>query len=156
MTLKLDAKFKGKLACGWKNGIRNLVKFHASSWKSKNLHFDGLLLTKAYKDLDKKVQKSYVSWHWRAMQNLKQNRLLVPKMACWILLILMSAVESLKICSLMYYFCQKHVKFRLKKYSRIISYDIEDVWKLWKKEIDFLFKKWHEEFREFQREKWKV
>ena len=25
--------------------------------------------------------------------------------------------------------CQKHVKFRLKKYSGIISYDTEDVWK---------------------------
>ena len=114
------------------------------------------LLTKANKDLDKKIQNSYVSWHWRAMQNLKQSRLLVPKMACWILWILMSLVESLKICSWMCYFCQKHVKFRLKKYSGIISYNTEDVWKLWKKEIDLLFKKWHEEFREFQREKRKV
>ena len=44
MTLKGDAKSKGKLTCGL-----------------KNLHFDGLLLSKAYKDLDEKVQKSYVS-----------------------------------------------------------------------------------------------
>ena len=27
----------------------------------ENLHFDGLLLSKAYKVLDEKVQKSYVS-----------------------------------------------------------------------------------------------
>ena len=61
MTLKGDAKFKGKLTRGLKNDIRNLVNFHASSRKSENLHFDGLLLSKAYKDLDEKVQKSYVS-----------------------------------------------------------------------------------------------
>ena len=35
--------------------------FHTSSQKSKNLHFDGFLLSKAYKDLDEKVQNSYVS-----------------------------------------------------------------------------------------------
>ena len=62
MTLKSDAKFKGKLTRGLKNDIRNLVNFHASSRKSENFHFDWLLLTKAYKVLDeKKKQKSYVS-----------------------------------------------------------------------------------------------
>ena len=48
MTLKGDAKFKGKLTRGLKNDIRNLVNFHASSPKSENLLFDGLLLSKAY------------------------------------------------------------------------------------------------------------
>ena len=61
MTLIVDAKFKGKLTRGLKNDIKNLVNFHASSRKSENLHFDGLLLSKAYKVLDEKVQKSYVS-----------------------------------------------------------------------------------------------
>ena len=56
MTLKGDAKFKGKLTCGLKNDLGNLVNFHASSRKSGNLHFDGLLLSKACKDLDEKVQ----------------------------------------------------------------------------------------------------
>ena len=55
------AKCKGKLTCGLKNDIRNLVNFHASSRKSENLHFDWILLPKAYKDLDEKVQKSYAS-----------------------------------------------------------------------------------------------
>ena len=41
MTLKSDAKFKGKLTPGWKNDIRNLVNFHAGSRKSEYLHFDG-------------------------------------------------------------------------------------------------------------------
>ena len=61
MTLRYDAKFKGKLTCGLKNNLRNLLNFQASSRKSGNLHVDGILLSKAYKDLDKKVQKSYVS-----------------------------------------------------------------------------------------------
>ena len=58
MTLKGDAKFKGKLICGLKKDIKNLVNFHASSRKSENLHLDQILLSKAYKDLDEKVQKS--------------------------------------------------------------------------------------------------
>ena len=61
MTLKGAAKFKGKLTYGCKNGIRNLVNFPPNSKKSKNLHFDWILSSKAYKDLDEKVQKSYVS-----------------------------------------------------------------------------------------------
>ena len=55
MTLKGDAKFKRKLTCGLKKNIRNLVNFHASSRNSENLHFDWMLLLKAYKDLDEKI-----------------------------------------------------------------------------------------------------
>ena len=61
MTLKGDAKFKGKLTCGLKNNLRNLLNFHASSSKSGSFHFDGFFLSKVYKDLDEKVQNSYVS-----------------------------------------------------------------------------------------------
>ena len=61
MTLKGDAKFKGKLTRGLKNDIRNFVNSHASSRKSENLYFNGLILFKAYKVLDEKVQKRYVS-----------------------------------------------------------------------------------------------
>ena len=60
MTLKWDAKFKERLTCGLKNDISNLVHFHTSSRKSENLHFDGLLLSKASKDLDAEVKKSYI------------------------------------------------------------------------------------------------
>ena len=61
MTLKSDAEFKGKLTHNLKNDIRYLVNFHVSKRKSRNLCFDGFLLSKAYKDLDEKVQKSFVS-----------------------------------------------------------------------------------------------
>ena len=56
MTLQGDTKFKGKLAPGLKNNLRNLVNFHASSERSENLHFDRMLLSKAYKDLDEKYR----------------------------------------------------------------------------------------------------
>ena len=61
MTLRGDAKFIGKITGGLKTDIRNLVNFHASSQTSGNLHFDWLLLSKPYKNLDEKGQKSYVS-----------------------------------------------------------------------------------------------
>ena len=61
MALKGDAKFKEKVTRGLKNDMKKLVNFHASSRKLGKSHFDVLFLSKAYKYLDEKVQKSYVS-----------------------------------------------------------------------------------------------
>ena len=44
MTLKKDPNFEEKLTSYLKNVMRNLVNFNASSEKSENVHFDGLLL----------------------------------------------------------------------------------------------------------------
>ena len=77
MTMQGDAKRNAKLTHGLKNVSKNLVNFLASSRKSENLHFDGLLLYKAYKVFVEKVQKIYVSWQWRVTQSLKKNWLLV-------------------------------------------------------------------------------
>ena len=41
---------------------------------SKNFHFNGLLLCKVYIAWAKKVQRSYLSWNWRGIQNLERNR----------------------------------------------------------------------------------
>ena len=60
MTLKGDAIFKERVTGSFKNGISNLVNFHASSRMFENLHFDGLVLSKAYKVVDKQVQRSYL------------------------------------------------------------------------------------------------
>ena len=73
VTLKGDAKFKGKLTRGLQNDIRNLVNFHGSSRKCENLHFDWLLFSNRYKVLDGKVHKCYVSKHLIVIQNLKNN-----------------------------------------------------------------------------------
>ena len=43
-----NAKFKEKPTCCFKNDIRNLVNFRASRQKSEILHFDWILLPKAY------------------------------------------------------------------------------------------------------------
>ena len=61
MTLKSDAIFRENLTAGLKNDIRNLVNFHVSRLKSKNLHFHGLILSKACKVLGEKVRMSYIS-----------------------------------------------------------------------------------------------
>ena len=68
MTLKSDTIFKEKLNGGLKTDIRNLVNFHASSPKPKNVRFDWLVWSKACKVLDEKVQRSYFSLHWRVFQ----------------------------------------------------------------------------------------
>ena len=63
MTLNSYIKFVEEPTCCWKNGMRNLVKFNVSTRKSQNLHFDGILTSKGYKVLAKKLQRSYVSFH---------------------------------------------------------------------------------------------
>ena len=47
-------------------------EFWLNTRNSQNLHFNGLLLSKLYNILAKKLQMSYVSWHWRVMQYLKK------------------------------------------------------------------------------------
>ena len=43
MTLKSDAKFEEKLACGLESDMRNMTRFHQSTQKSQNWNFDGIL-----------------------------------------------------------------------------------------------------------------
>ena len=48
MTLNTGTKLEGKMACAFKNDIRNWANFHQSKFgKSKNWNFDGVLLSKA-------------------------------------------------------------------------------------------------------------
>ena len=46
MKLKSDQDFDKNLTFSLKNDMKNLVNFKASSGKSENMHFEGLLLTK--------------------------------------------------------------------------------------------------------------
>ena len=90
-------------------------------WAVKSLklcNFNGILLSKEYKILDEKVQKCYASWHWRVMQSLRKNWLLVSNVTWGIWWTLMQAVASLKICNLMCYFCRKYIMFETKKIQR--------------------------------------
>ena len=73
MTMKNDTKTEEKLTCCLKIDKRNLTNFDSSTQKSKKLCFNGLLVTKIYNVWAKKVQRRYLSWHQRVMQNLKKK-----------------------------------------------------------------------------------
>ena len=45
----------------------------------KNVHFNGMLLTKVDNVWAKAVQRSYVWWYWTLMQNLKERSLVLSK-----------------------------------------------------------------------------
>ena len=60
MTLKNDEKSEEELTCRFKIDIRNLINFDLRTQSLKRLHFNGLLLTKVYNVLAKKVQRIYV------------------------------------------------------------------------------------------------
>ena len=62
----------------------------------KTLLLDWSLLCKVYNVWTKKVQSSYISWHWRVMQNLKKNWLVVWKMTWKIWKIFIRTLESVK------------------------------------------------------------
>ena len=60
----------------------------------KNLNSNGLLLTIVYNAWAKKVQRSYVWLHWRLMQNLKENWLVLSKMTWRILQIFVHQLKN--------------------------------------------------------------
>ena len=62
----------------------------------KNWDFDGILLSKVENLWASNFQRSYVSWQWRMMQNLKRSWLVIPKLTWGIWWILTGALESLK------------------------------------------------------------
>ena len=97
-----------------------------------NLHFNELFLIKVYNFWSEKVQRSYVWWHWRLMQNLKESWLLLSKMAWGVWQIFTRALGSLKIAI----------------YRRVMCHDNEEWCTTWKR-IDLPVQNWHEEFDGF-------
>ena len=119
---KTSAKKKGKGYFSWyRRVVHNLKKnwFFVSKrtriwwiWiealKSlKNVHFDWFLLCKVYNAGPKKIQRSYIWWHWRVMQNLKKNRPVVWKIAWGIWQVFIGTLETVKIGTFMGFFCPK-------------------------------------------------
>ena len=100
MALKRDAQFEEKPICCFKNN-KNLVNFDLSTWNSQYFYFDWSLLWKVYNVWPKKVQRSYLSWPWRVIQNLKKNWLVVCKTTSGIWQIFTRELESLKNGNLM-------------------------------------------------------
>ena len=66
----------------------------------KDFHFYGLLLSKVYIVWTETLERSYLSWHWRVVQNLKKNWLVAWKMTWRIWQIFTRALKSIKIGTL--------------------------------------------------------
>ena len=100
-----------KLERNWLvNSKLTWVIWRILTWVLKNLkhlQFNRLPLTKVYNIWAKKVWRSYVSWHWILMQNLKKSWLVLWKMTWRIWKIFTRALESLKIRTLMELFYPK-------------------------------------------------
>ena len=94
--LKSDTGFEGKLTYGLENDMRNMANFHQSTWKWQNWEFDRILSSKVENVWAKNLQRSYVSWQRRMMQNLKKNWLVVSKLTWQICRFLTWALKSLK------------------------------------------------------------
>ena len=137
ITLNTDAKFEEKLICCFKND-KKLVNFDLSTWKPQKFALL-LLLCKVFNVCPKKVQRNYLSWHWRVMQNLKKNGLEVRKMTWRVWQILTRALESVKIGTLMGSFCRKYKMYEPKSYRGYA----------WQWGIDLSFQNWHKEFDKF-------
>ena len=123
MTLKNDEKFEEELTCCFKMYMRNLTNLTQVPKSLNNSHFNGLLLTKVYNVWVKKVQSSYLSWHWRVMQNLKKNWLVAWKKTWGIWQIFIRALKSLKIGTLMGSFYPKQKTYELKIYRWVMKND---------------------------------
>ena len=82
MTMKNNAKFEAELTCHFKTGMRNLANFDLSRALEnlKKLLFNWLLWPKYIMFELRKVQRSYIWWHWRLIQNLKEKWLVLSKM----------------------------------------------------------------------------
>ena len=121
----------------------------------KNLHLDWSLLCEVYNVWPKKAQRSYISWHWSVIQNLKKNWLVVWKITSGIWQSFIRTLENLKIGIFMGSFCPKEKMHELQTYRGFISNDTKEWWKIWRG-IDLSFQSWHKEFDEFWLENSKV
>ena len=59
MTMENDVKFEEELTCQFKIDMGNWTNFYLSTRNLKNVHFNGLLLTKVYNVRARKVQRSH-------------------------------------------------------------------------------------------------
>ena len=97
MKLKRDTKFGEESTCCFKIDIRNLTNLTWALKILKDFHFNRLFLSKAYIFWAKKVQRSFLSWNWRGIQNLERKQLVISKLTLGIWDILTWALESFKL-----------------------------------------------------------
>ena len=62
-----------RLDLSFQNWHRSLTNIDPSTWMCQISALNAVLLTKVYNVWVKKVQKSYIWWQWRLMQNMMEN-----------------------------------------------------------------------------------
>ena len=78
MAMKNDAKFEEELTCQLNINIRNLTNIYTSTRNSQKFCSLMRCFWPKYVIFElKKVKRSYVWWHWRLIQNLKENWLVL-------------------------------------------------------------------------------
>ena len=121
MTLKSDAKFEEKLACGFKYDTRNLVNFQ----KPKNFTLMGYLLSKVYEVGAKTKQRSYLHDTEQWCKIWINPDLVVSKLSWGIVWPFIWAPKSLKNCTLMGSFCPKHIMFQQENFRETMCHNTE-------------------------------
>ena len=76
--------------------------------------------------------RSYLWWHWRVMENLKKNWLVIWKMAWEIWQSFTRALESVRTRTVMESFCPKWKIYELNIYTGIMCHDNEEWYKNWR------------------------
>ena len=132
MTLKSDTKFGEELTCCVFH--EEFDKFWPEHLKvSKKLPFNRLFLTKVYLVWAKKVQRSYLSWHWRVIQNWEMNQLVVLKLTWGIWQIFTRALKVSKLGLWWDPFVQsrKFMSLKFTEESCVMTIKNDMTWGIW-------------------------
>ena len=125
MTLKSDGKFKEKLTYSFKYDMRNFVDFHPTTQKSKNFTSMGSFCPKYMRFELKKYRVVVFHDTEQWCKILINPDLMISKMVWGIGWTFIRALKSLKNCTMMGSFCQKHVMFHLERFRGIKCHDVE-------------------------------
>ena len=126
MTMKNDIKIKEELTCRFKIDMRNFTNFDPSTRKSKKFVFYlapcdqsiYCLSDKSTEELSFMTLKCYANFEEKLACGLKKD------FRDWE--IFTRALESVKIGTLMGYFCPKQKKYDLKIYRGVMCHDNEE------------------------------
>ena len=125
MTLKSDAKLKEKQNCGFRYDMRNLVNFHPTSQKSENFTLMNYFCPRYIRFELKKYREVIFHDPEQWCKIWIDPDLVVSKILWGIVWTFIRAPKSLKNCTLMGYFCTKHIIFQPEKFRGIMCHNTE-------------------------------
>ena len=134
ITLKIDAKFEGKLTCIFQNNMRNMVDFHQSNWKilKLGLWWDPFIRSTKCMSLQFTEELSVITMKYDA--KFEEELTCRSKVRWGIWWISTRALKKVsKTCTLMGSFWTKYIMFELKNYRGVMFDGTEDWCKFWRK-----------------------